>query len=129
MIYTFGHGRKSVTYMKQLLPDNYVIVDIRYKPFTRAPGWSKHELQREFGKNYIWLREWGNVDYKSNHVRLLNFEAGLKVIDGLLADGKIPVLLCSCSNYKTCHRATIATKLALNGYNVRELDALQMNLF
>lgn len=137
MIYTFGHGRKNVGRLIEMIKnigiDDYIILDIRLKPYTRAPGWSKHELQRTFRGRYKWVPEWGNVLYKTDRILIKDWEGGLEKMRKELNNGKVPILLCSCSNYETCHRKYIAEKLREIGFETKELtdrksDFIQLKL-
>lgn len=42
-----------------------VLVDIRFMPSSRVPGWNKSQLERRLGPSYRHLKALGNENYRS----------------------------------------------------------------
>ncbi len=76
-IYTAGYSGHTPQQLKTVADSlGAFVVDIRYAPYSRQPGWSKAELETLLGDSYRWVSEWGNVNYKSGAIRINNFSRG-----------------------------------------------------
>jgi uncharacterized protein (DUF488 family) len=116
IIYTFGYGGHTLdtlrTHVRAL---HAVIVDVRYKPFSRArPEWSRTGLRDVFGPDYLWIEAFGNVNYAGGGpIKLFNPTSGLHTLrTHVLQQGRSPILLCVCGKVDHCHRLRVAEFLA-----------------
>jgi len=90
---------------------NAKIIDVRYKPFSRKPTWNKKKLQQLMGDTYKHIVAYGNVNYKSGPIQLLDpTNASIQLIP-ILKQQPI-ILLCVCASPKSCHRSTAADHLS-----------------
>lgn len=106
-IYTIGHGTKSEFELSRILKKHNIkiLVDVRSVPFSKYnPQFNRFSIAKHLesdGIQYVWkgknlggkYGKEGNQDYQEN-------------IDWLIEQGKIDniCIMCSESNYKTCHR-------------------------
>jgi uncharacterized protein (DUF488 family) len=88
-----------------------VVADIRFRPFSRNPAWSKVNVSKALGDRYHHVQALGNRNYKSGPIDLIDVEAGISLV-GTLLEKQPVILLCVCPNVETCHRKTAAEKLA-----------------
>lgn len=95
------------------------VMDVRFQPFGRS-DFGQVNLKVRLGARYHWNKSWGNEDYKSAHVSIVDFEGGL---EKALRVGKDLILLCVCNKPEECHRAVLLSELAKRGYQVRDFDA------
>lgn len=113
-ILTFGYqGLKMDKIIETMVRRNAIVLDIRFSPYSPFPGWKKQSFQEALGDRYMWVKGFGNVNYKGQNggqVRLYDGDAGMKVITTL---GKYSIfdniaLMCACPDYQHCHRKTVA---------------------
>ncbi len=110
-IYTVGYMGLSVERLKaeaQML--GAVVVDVRYRPYSRNAAWNRPRLEGSLGgeRRYFWAGETlGNVNYKGGPVKLANPGPGVQLVTGIL-DHKPVILLCVCKSHKGCHRTDVA---------------------
>lgn len=96
-----------------------LLVDIRFAPRSRNPDYDGVALSRKLGQRYLHLRAWGNRNYKGGPVELVDFEGGLRKVEGL--PHETCILLCACSDAAKCHRTLVGSMLSEHGYGVHEL--------
>jgi uncharacterized protein (DUF488 family) len=92
-----------------------ILVDVRMVPRTRwQPQWNATVLRARLGDRYVWLREFGNRNYKGTfeQIEIADFPAGEKRLREIVAPGKAVVLLCGCRDVNVCHRKVVAELLA-----------------
>jgi uncharacterized protein (DUF488 family) len=92
-----------------------ILVDVRMVPRTRwQPQWNAAVLRARLGDRYVWLREFGNRNYKGTfeQIEIADFPAGEKRLREITAPGKAVVLLCGCKDVNLCHRKVVAEMLA-----------------
>ncbi len=113
-LYTLGYSqRKAAATLERLLRQPYtLLVDVRYQPLCRwNPEWNRADLAARYGEQYRWERRLGNVNYWSRE-RIIHLPAGWRKAvheaASLLCAGTSLVLLCACSDERTCHRSLIA---------------------
>jgi uncharacterized protein (DUF488 family) len=123
MIYTWGYWGKDVSEAARILDEiGGVLIDARLKPVSRYdPQWYRKNLENYFGKAYLSLTEWGNLNYKNDLApkgifMIADFRAGLEK----LPDGRSALVMCVCKNYHTCHRSELARLLQLQGLDTEE---------
>lgn len=109
-IYTLGYGNWTIDEVDDLLRDGTaVLLDVRHAPYTTKPGFSKEELAERFGERYRHVPAFGNVAYREERIELANPERGLQIVRAVEPP---PILMCGCSNPRSCHRSVVATLLA-----------------
>ena len=115
-VYTIGYsGWKPDDLEKAVRDLDAVLVDVRMVPRTRwAPAFNTSALRERMGDGYIWLKAFGNVNYKGTfaEIQIADFDAGEKRLRELTASGRPVVLLCGCRDVNVCHRKVIAERLA-----------------
>jgi hypothetical protein len=92
-----------------------ILVDVRMVPRTRwQPQWNAAVLHTRLGDRYVWLREFGNRNYKGTfkQIEIANFPAGEKRLREITGPGKAVVLLCGCRDVNLCVRS-VRSKLAV----------------
>lgn len=128
-IYTLGYtGLKMDKIVEKVVELNAILVDVRFMPFSRFPGWRKTafkealnglcgvilegEAKPTFTTRYCHMAEFGNENYKTGgmgNIKLHNPKQGLAKIDALLtADDHPLILMCSCEDPEQCHRTEVA---------------------
>jgi uncharacterized protein (DUF488 family) len=115
-IYTLGYTGWKIEQIKAEVKGlDAILVDVRMVPRSRAPMWNGSTLHKHFGDRYVWLREFGNRNYKGtfDQIEIADFPNGEQRLRALLdAAGKAIILLCGCPDVNTCHRKLLAAWLA-----------------
>ena len=115
-IYTLGYsGWKFEEVDEALVRLDAVLVDVRMVPRSRwAPGWNAKTLEARLGEKYVWLKEFGNRNYKGTfeQIEIADFPAGEKRLREITNTGKAVVLLCGCRDVNVCHRKVLAERLS-----------------
>src|SRR5579864_5001696 len=104
-IYTAGYGsQKSIPKFAEFMErTGSLLVDVRFRPASRNPNWSRSWLQKRFGSEYLWLKALGNVNYKNGGpIELLDPEAALVILAPIIATRPL-LLLCACKDHRECH--------------------------
>lgn len=112
MLETIGYTEKDATiriaaFLSQ--PHSY-LVDIRLVPWCGwSASWRRQELLTAYGKQYVSLPGFGNVNYNrpGQPIVLQAPEKHLAVVVKALQRGAFLLLLCGCRNYETCHRKVV----------------------
>jgi uncharacterized protein (DUF488 family) len=112
-LYTLGYTGLKPEQLKTVAEKlGAVVADIRLAPRSRVPHWNYGNLNELLKPNYVWVRQWGNVNYKrGGEIKLYEPIDGATVIMNLLLKSKV-ILLCACKDYRTCHRSVAANLLA-----------------
>ena len=111
-LYTFGYrGRRIEDLDADVERLRACVVDVRYSPFGRDHTWTRPGLQARYGPRYVWIREFGNKNYRGGPIELLDEERGARRLGAVIADGTPAILLCACATPAECHRTVIAEKL------------------
>jgi hypothetical protein len=82
-------------------------------PMSRVAAFRRHALQRTFGADYVWIKEFGNLNYKTpgSDPVIADPAAGLARLDEAgISERRPPLLLCVCPTPQ-CHRAAVAAFL------------------
>ncbi len=105
------HGPLIEALMQQ--DPGLLLVDTRYSPRSRIPGWSASALCRRFGERYRWVgATLGNVNYaRGGPITLAAPERGITDLIRSLREGHSLILLCGCRDYASCHRRLIVEML------------------
>lgn len=116
-IYTLGYSGWKIEDVARLVDRlDAILVDVRLSPRSRNPVFSGKRLTERFGDRYIWLRGFGNVNYRQPDapVRLADFDGGLRRLCErmLQEDTNDVILLCACRDVGVCHRKVVADRLA-----------------
>jgi uncharacterized protein (DUF488 family) len=115
-IYTLGYSGWKIEDVEAVLERlDAILVDVRMVPRTRwQPQWNAAVLHARLGDRYVWLREFGNRNYKGTfeQIEIADFPAGKKRLREIAAPGKAIVLLCACRDVNICHRKVVAEMLA-----------------
>jgi hypothetical protein len=120
-IYTTGYQGQKLELLEAFLEANDAdLFDIRFKPWSPNPQYTKSAFAHRFGDRYRHLIELGNRLYKTESIEFVDFEAGVRQI---AANPRPVVLLCACSDPATCHRTAAARLLRERGFTVTELRA------
>ena len=107
-IYTAGYRNFSFYEFRDLVvQSNFFIVDVRYRPWSRIPFWTKDHLSISFTK-YAHIPEFGNRYYNSkDKIEVVDLVTGFEKIDYFMGNEPI-LLLCACEDYEACHRKIVA---------------------
>lgn len=86
-----------------------LVIDTRYKPYSRIQAWQRSVLEAKYGGRYRFAGHvLGNVNYRSGGpIHIANAAVGVKRLIDYLMQGYNLVLLCACKEYETCHRRVI----------------------
>lgn len=88
------------------------LIDIRYSPRSRNPGWNGVALQRLLNGAYLHDPNLGNENYKNGGpIKLHAPDLSIGSIRNILAVRPV-ILLCVCPNVEKCHRKPAAEYLA-----------------
>ena len=118
-VYTTGYqGQKLEVLEAFLIAHDCDLFDIRFKPWSRNPQYTKAAFTARFGDRYRHVVELGNRLYKTESIEFVDFEAGLRAIE---SNPRPVVLLCACADPATCHRTAATRLLAERGFSVTEL--------
>ena len=111
-VYTIGYARWSLGEVTELVDEKgSTLVDVRLKPYSRKPGFSRRSLEKELGDDYVHLPGFGNVNYKGGAVKLKEPESALARIADFVADGDPVMLMCGCADHRRCHRSAVAAAI------------------
>jgi len=122
MIYTtgyYGHQPEALKALAAAL--DATVVDIRFMPASRVPGWRKQALQKLLGERYLWVQAFGNIHYNDGQpIQIADMAAGVKA---LIRHGQRNyILLCGCRDAHTCHRSVVGEHLrGISREGVREV--------
>lgn len=130
-VYTAGYGGRGIEELlaagKRLRAEGAapLLVDIRYKPWSKQPGWGKRELQERLKARYRHVPELGNANagIQGAPIEIPLLERGLDLICQLLESGETPILLCGCRKPAGCHRSIVSSALHQRGVITQELWA------
>jgi uncharacterized protein (DUF488 family) len=96
-----------------------VIVDVRLRPHSSKPGFSKESLRYELAGYYLHFPAFGNENYKNSlqdEIQIADFEAGRRRLKNVPREcGFSPetvILMCGCKDYRQCHRSKLAARLS-----------------
>lgn len=123
-VFTWGYsGGAPADLQAYLTATRACLLDIRFRPWSRYPGWRPAALQALAGPgNYRGMRALGNLNYNTGGpIHLLAPAAALPLVRDLLRQRPV-LLLCGCADVAECHRQDAARYLA------QELGALVEHL-
>src|SRR5712691_10273395 len=141
-LFTIGYEKARLADVVATLAASGVatLIDVRDRPISRRPGFSKHQLAaaveaagigylhlqalgtppegREAGRRREWERFWDIVEAK-----LATGEAGLALSQAAAIAAEGPTcLLCYEADWRYCHRRRVAEILAArHGFDIRHL--------
>lgn len=113
-IYTLGYASWPIQNVETLVRDlDARLIDVRYKPYTSKPGFSRDDLDDRLGPQYRHEPGFGNVNYRGGPVNLKAPERALDRLDFLGAEDRPPIILmCGCKDVERCHRTQVAARIA-----------------
>ena len=117
------HGRTLADIKRILQALDAVLVDIRFAPHSRNPEFRKAHLEAALGSRYVYLRAFGNRNYKGGPVAIVDYEAGRAALEAL---DRPALLMCMCPDPAACHRTTVLQQLAADGFAAQEWDEPQL---
>jgi Protein of unknown function, DUF488 len=122
VVYTWGYQGDVLDTLAALRAErNALIVDVRYVPSSRDARWRQRTLERRFGVDYLWLKAFGNRNYKGESIILDAPELGLAMLEPFVSPDHPPLLLCMCPT-TNCHRTAVAAFLAAQrGWTIEHL--------
>lgn len=111
----FGYaGAGGEERLHQLMQDEKaVLVDIRLSPRSRwQPQFNRSALASTYPGAYLWLGDTlGNLNYKPEDrekgIKLVKPETGIARLITGMRKGFIPIIMCACKEFTTCHRHTV----------------------
>ena len=113
-IYTVGYALPdAAAWLDRLMRDpRALLVDIRSQPRSRPwPQCNRAALSARYSRRYVWERRLGNIHYREREQGITLSEGHPDAIQeaaALLCEGTFLILLCACTNARTCHRNLIA---------------------
>ena len=117
-IFTLGYSGWTVEAIEaEVARLDAILIDVRMVPRSRFAPWNGSAFKAKFGERYLWLREFGNVNYKGtfDQIKIADFPTGLKRLSELTGQpfsGKAVILMCGCADVNNCHRKVLAERLA-----------------
>lgn len=111
VIYGWGYQGRTLDELREHQRRlNALIVDVRLVPQSRTPEFRRAALIREFSDDYLWVRAFGNVNYKAKvgDVHLLDPVAGVGTISNAGVSAARPALLLCVCRGAGCHRVAVA---------------------
>lgn len=111
-LYTFGYSGRLPDQLQALVEQlDAVVVDIRFSPRSRSPGWSAGRLQKLLEKRYRHLPALGNRNYKGGPIEFVDLKTGVVEVGELLRQQPV-ILLCVYADVQRCHRLPAAEAIA-----------------
>jgi uncharacterized protein (DUF488 family) len=146
VIWTIGHGTRSIEGLARLLADAgaTTVIDVRrYPTGRRQPRFARKRLEADLpalGIGYEWWGEalggrrpmpvppptespWrthGFIAYAA-HMQSHVFRAALAGLEARARSGEALAIMCAETRWWRCHRRLIADALVLDGFAVRDL--------
>jgi energy-coupling factor transporter ATP-binding protein EcfA2 len=117
-IYSIGYHALSVPALTEALDTLGVslLIDVRATPQSRLPGFTQGQLEKTYGRRYLWAGD------RLGGRGATPKEDALVWLESLAASGQTCCLLCKEEAPGSCHRHyTIATALLERGINVQHV--------
>ena len=113
-----------------------VVVDVRYKPYSRQWQFNIHKLSEVLERYEIRYRHvemLGNVNYKGDYdetsIIIADQASGNEVLDDLLRRHSVIAVMCVCEHHDKCHRSNVLEsyrKHAGATYELKKLTRLKV---
>lgn len=102
MLYTIGYAGLTPAGLEAMVDrlNVDVLVDVRARPASRKPGFSRKALEAQFGARYAWHGDTLGGPGGGGKVQ----PRGLTTIRKLLDQGKTVMIMCLEQQPETCHR-------------------------
>jgi uncharacterized protein (DUF488 family) len=124
-VYTMGYSGWNPDQLLQRAEElDAVVLDIRIKPYSRNPAWTKSALQAILGERYVHAWGFGNMNYKGGPVALQSFGNGIRQFDEAIARGPV-ILMCMCRDYPKCHRSDVIEAILRSGREIEHEELAQ----
>ena len=120
MVYSWGYKGKKLSDLLALLDErDAILIDCRFKPWTRYAGFHQGTLRKRLGDCYHWIRGFGNLNWNKDMtapVLIADLEGGWQQLQEImeLHPGKNLILMCTCRVGEDCHRHEVAEWLLAN---------------
>jgi hypothetical protein len=117
-IYSIGYHALSVPALTEALDTLGVslLIDVRATPQSRLPGFTQGQLEKTYGRRYLWAGD------RLGGRGATPKEDALVWLESLAASGQTCCLLCKEEAPGSCHRHyTIATALLERGINIQHI--------
>ena len=114
-IFTAGYKNFSFYEFSDFIKKEEIfVVDVRFKPFTNLPFWSKFELEKSLNNFYVNIPEFGNINYTNpkSDFEISNYQEGLIKFLNLMKINNKFILMCCCEDYNKCHRKLLTELLS-----------------
>ena len=112
-IFTLGYTGTKPEQIKALAARLHaVVVDVRFSPRSRVPQWAEANLKALLGKQYMHVKDLGNVNYRGDGPMKLLDPGKAAITLGPILKQQSVILLCACKDVETCHRKKAAEYLA-----------------
>lgn len=116
VLYTLGYGGiSSAEGLRRLIDGTKieVIFDVRLHKYSYNLAFSHRTdvTVNEAGVDYVYLRDLGNLAYKTGGTQIKDIDAIERVLAELRA-GRNVALMCACPKYGDCHREDLAWEAA-----------------
>ena len=125
-IHTLGYAAWTTDQLQALVEEeNALLADVRLSPKSGKAGFSKHELAGLLGQRYVHVPAMGNANYQGGPIQIKDFDCGVQQLRRVFVERKVEalILMCGCQNAQTCHRRTVAERLAKKkGLDVEHLE-------
>lgn len=117
--YTLGYlNFKEEKLLEKVTLLNGILVDIRHNPHSEIKAFDSRNLAEKLGRKYHHMIEFSEVNGK-----LYRPKSGILLLEHLGKKENPPILMCSCSNWNTCHRKMVAQYIETHNWLVVELPA------
>lgn len=106
--------------------ENILLTDIRYSTASlKKPHWSESHLRMLYPQKYICIHSLGNRNYfyREKGIEIVDLEKGLDILCRIFEEDRIPLLMCTCLRYETCHRKVVIDAL-LKRYPKLQVEAV-----
>ncbi len=142
-VFTIGHSNHEDSRVLELLHKYGInlVLDVRSSPYSkRFPQFNRETFSRYLSLNnisYLYMGEFFGARQPDNDfytdegwlhyaafTKSLIFKSGVRRLDEVLAEGKIPALMCAEKDPFDCHRAIMVSReLAQQGYLIKHILA------
>lgn len=116
MIYTTGYSKRGwipETLLIEARRLDAIVVDIRFKPYSRRSEWSCTHLRLLMGKRWYFVcQALGNRNYKGGPIEIADPSKGMSDVGYIIGKGSGVILLCGCRDLEGCHRQIVGNLLA-----------------
>jgi len=91
-----------------------LLVDVRFKPWSKSPIWRAENLRKVLGDRYVHIPALGNINYSEHgeNIQYANLDRGIQEATRIMwLQSKSLVIMCQCWDRDHCHRMGILKRL------------------